>query len=957
MSQSCRINILPTHPQIPSQFDGDAGSAIPVSNTLKSQGLTVANATYTKPVYVTGAGDTLVTNVQVGAAITGVPVDSNDAGLASFDDTIFTQDVSGYVSVIPNIFQDYSPYLTDISAISPVKGDLLVYNDLSGNWESLPVGADNLVIMADSFQPTGLKWAFNGSGSLPLTAKGDLVTRNNSANVRLGVGADNLVLTADSGEASGLKWSAVAGTGDVVGPAGATDDAIVKYDGATGKLVQDSVGILTDAGDLSGINSLALTTALTVPNGGTGLQTITDGGIVLGSGVDAITVTAQPTDGQLLIGSTGVDPVLATLTQPAAGITITGGAGTVTFALADDLAALEGLAGTGLVAHTAANTYVERTITGTANQISVANGNGVAANPTLSTPQDIATNSNVQFATVTLNNTGLHLLDTNASHDLIVAPGSDLTADRTLTITTGDANRVLTISGDATVDGSNTGDQTITLTGNVTGSGTGSFAATIASDAVTYDKMQDTSATDVILGRSTAGAGTVEEIACTAAGRAILDDASASDQRATLGLVIGTNVQAYDATLTSIALLGTAADKMAYTTGIDVWAETALTAAGRAILDDADASTQRSTLGVAIGSNVQAWDAGLDDIAALAVTDGNIIVGDGANWVAESGVTARTSLGLGTIATQDANNVTISGGSVTGITDLVVGDGGTGVSSLTDHGVLFGSGAAAISASSAGTAGQPLLSGGAGTDPDWGTLGLSYGGTGQVTKQAAFNALSPVTTKGDLIVRDATNNIRVAVGGTNGHVLTVDSGEASGVKWAAAAGGAPPPKEYWFAAEALQPLETSFAPLEKLSGTNVKTFVRAFDDTTEEFANGKLVVPGDVSTTGADTVTFRIYAMAEEAEASKNVKFTFGHLAVNDSEDFDQAYSDKSWDDQSIDSTQDDVTEFVLTETLTNLGWVANDLVFFRLSREAATTTNLEDDLYVFSLCIEIPRE
>ena len=43
--------------------------------------------------------------------------------------------------------------------------------------------------------------------------------------------------------------------------------------------------------------------------------------------------------------------------------------------------------------------------------------------------------------------------------------------------------------------------------------------------------------------------------------------------------------------------------------------------------------------------------------------------------------TARTNLGLGTIATQDANNVTISGGAVTGITDLAVADGGTGASS------------------------------------------------------------------------------------------------------------------------------------------------------------------------------------------------------------------------------------------------------------------------------------
>jgi hypothetical protein len=54
--------------------------------------------------------------------------------------------------------------------------------------------------------------------------------------------------------------------------------------------------------------------------------------------------------------------------------------------------------------------------------------------------------------------------------------------------------------------------------------------------AVTYVKIQNISATDKLLGRSTAGAGTVEEIALTAAGRALIDDASAANQRTTLGL-------------------------------------------------------------------------------------------------------------------------------------------------------------------------------------------------------------------------------------------------------------------------------------------------------------------------------------------------------------------------------------------------------------------------------------
>lgn len=54
---------------------------------------------------------------------------------------------------------------------------------------------------------------------------------------------------------------------------------------------------------------------------------------------------------------------------------------------------------------------------------------------------------------LTLSNVGLHLLDTNASHDLIVKPGSNLTADRIWTITTGDAARTTTLKADSTLIG------------------------------------------------------------------------------------------------------------------------------------------------------------------------------------------------------------------------------------------------------------------------------------------------------------------------------------------------------------------------------------------------------------------------------------------------------------------------------------------------------------------------
>jgi hypothetical protein len=114
------------------------------------------------------------------------------------------------------------------------------------------------------------------------------------------------------------------------------------------------------------------------------------------------------------------------------------------------------------------------------------------------------------------------------------------------------------------------------------------------------------------------------------------------------------------------------------------------TTVGKAVFKAANAAAAQQAMDTEVGVDVQAYDAGLTDIAGLAVTDGNIIVGDGTNWVAENGATARTSLGLGSIATQASSSVTITGGSITGITDLAVADGGTGQGSYTDGELLIG---------------------------------------------------------------------------------------------------------------------------------------------------------------------------------------------------------------------------------------------------------------------------
>ena len=126
-----------------------------------------------------------------------------------------------------------------------------------------------------------------------------------------------------------------------------------------------------------------------------------------------------------------------------------------------------------------------------------------------------------------------------------------------------------------------------------------------------------------------------------------------------------------------VALTGNtpAADKFLYYTGASTSAIATVTSFARTLLDDADQATAQATLGVVPGTDVQAYDAGLADVAGLAVTDGNFIVGDGANWVAESGATARTSMGA---AASGANSDITSLSALS--TALSVAQGGTGAS-------------------------------------------------------------------------------------------------------------------------------------------------------------------------------------------------------------------------------------------------------------------------------------
>ncbi len=222
--------------------------------------------------------------------------------------------------------------------------------------------------------------------------------------------------------------------------------------------------------------------------------------------------------------------------------------------------------------------------------------------------------------TATYDWTGIHtfdsdavqLDDTDASHQLVLTPGSNLTADRVLTITTGDAARTLTMAGDATISGTNTGDQTITLTGDVTGSGTGSFATTVAANAVAL--TTDTTGNYVATVAGTApiaisgadGEGATKTVAITADGIDFTELEDTLDLDAALTLNQGTNAWSQSYTGTTGTGMTYTATSLTSGTALDVNATNTHTA---------DAAIQQVRLDL---TNAQATAANAD-FAGLAV--------------------------------------------------------------------------------------------------------------------------------------------------------------------------------------------------------------------------------------------------------------------------------------------------------------------------------------------------
>jgi hypothetical protein len=414
--------------------------------------------------------------------------------------------------------------------------------------------------------------------------------------------------------------------------------------------------------------------------------------------------------------------------------------------------------------------------------------------------------------------------------------------------------------------------------GDITVSNTGT-TWTIDNQAVTYAKIQNVSATDKLLGRSTAGAGSVEEITCTAAGRAILDDADASAQRTTLGLGTlatqsgtfsgtssGTNTGDQTITLTG-DVTGSGTGSFAATIAAGAVGTSKLggdiTTAGKALLDDADAAAQ------------------------------------------------RTTLGLGTLATQSGTFSGTSSGTNTGdqtitLTGDVTGSGTGSFAATIANDAVTNAKMANMTASTI----KARVTGSTG-DPEDATLTQVLDLVGSAAQ-------------GDILYRGTSTWSRLAAG-TSGHYLKTN-GTGSDPAWAAVSASGGGSTNVWIPASAWIPRTTTGAGIDsrEQSTNKINTDELLFDAGTDEFAQAMIVMP---SNWNAGTVTAKFHWTA--STGSGDVVWGLQGRAYANDDALDQAMGTAQTATDTLTATNDvDISPATSAITLGGTAASGNPVIF-----------------------------
>lgn len=551
------------------------GAVVPVTDSDVDLG---ATGTRFKDTYTDSL--TVTDNVAIGGDLT--VTGNTTIGDAATDTFIVNADVAS--DLIPSADGTY-----DLGAVGSEWQDL--YIDGTANIDSLV--ADTADINAGTIDNATI------GGTTP--AAGTFTTLTANGNVVLGDAAtDTVTVTADV--ASNLIPSA--------------DDT---YDlGASGSEWKD---LYIDG--TANVDTLVIGASTGVTSVDTDLSTVSASDDTLASALAIKTyvdaqVTAQDLDFQADTGGAlNIDLDSETLTfTGGTGIDTSGSGNAVTFAIDSTVATLTGT-----------QTLTNKTLT--TPVISSISNTGTLTLPTSTDTlvgrdtTDTLTNKTLTAPVIsTISNTGTLTLPT--STDTLV--GRD-TTDTLTNKTLDSATNTLTVDlSEATVTG--------TTAEFNTALSDGSFATLAGTETLTNKSIDASQLTGTVANaRLDAQLQDVAGLTPTD-GNFIVGDGtnfvaeSGATARTSLGLTIGTDVQAYDAGLASIAGLTTSSDQAIYTTASDTYAVTSLTSFGRSLIDDADASAARTTLGLGTAATLNVGTSAnnvvqLDGTGKLPAVDGS----------------------------------------------------------------------------------------------------------------------------------------------------------------------------------------------------------------------------------------------------------------------------------------------------------------------------------------------
>lgn len=442
-----------------------------------------------------------------------------------------------------------------------------------------------------------------------------------------------------------------------------TTAALFQYNGAAWRQIAND-GLNVD------FNSATLTTALTVPNGGTGRQTLTNHSILLGAGTSALGSVNVGGTGRVLQGNTGADPTFSTAAYPS----LANSSGSVIYANGTDFIQSVLLFPTSAAAPGVLVTNNANDVTAT---VCSANGNVLRRSSGAVGCGQITLNDGTNTVTGTL------------------AVGNGGTGT-----TTNTSNAVLIGSGSSAITSAGPGTNNTFLRGN-----TGSAPTFGSVDLSTAD------VTGVLPNANT----------------------TATSANTNSAIVARNGSGDFSANIITAALSGNAT--------------TATTATNATNVATTSTSTNASFFPLFVASS----------------SNGN----------------QAASLGTGLTFNPSTNSL-----ATTTFTGALSGNSTTATAlAANPSDCASNTFAQTIAANGNLTCATPDLS----TADVTGTLAIGKGGTGQTTKATAFDALSPMTTKGDIITF-STLGVRLGVG-SDGQVLSADSSTATGLKWVAAGTG------------------------------------------------------------------------------------------------------------------------------------------------------------------------